>query len=823
MLRLREFRSNLKGLPDLLNYAVLVDDGVILNKDGSLMSGFYFRGPDLESSTEEELITVSAQINAALIKLGNGWMLNVDSIRIPAMGYVPIAKSFFTDPTTAVIDEERRLAHATEGAHYENVYVLLVTYQAPADIENRLASFFVEDEDEARKSDRMDYTKLLRKYKAITADIAGALSTCLKLTPMNSGDILSHLHYCITGLSHKVAVPGIPMYLDALLGSKDFLTGIAPKIGSQNIRVITVAGFPNITLSGILDTLNVLPYPYRWSTRFIALDPAEALSVLNVYRRNWFQKRHGLMGMLKAAMGQGEQTFTNTDAVRMAADADEAYTEASEGTVRYGYYTSVLVIMHEQSTAADDIAADIAKALGNLGFPSQVETINAVEAYLGSLPGHAFPNVRRPLLHTLNLSHLLPTTSIWAGPESNPCPFYPPDSPPLLYAATTGSTPFRIALHEGDVGHTVIIGPTGAGKSTLLNLIVAQHFRYPNAQVFMFDKGYSSFILANAASGDHYDIAGDSGQLAFCPLASLESDADRAWAKEYVEFLVILQYRDGDVLSPAQRQEIHHAIERLAANTTDSADRTLTHLKNTIQNQALRDAIGYYTVDGSLGHLLDAEQDSLREGRFQVFEMEHLMGMGEKAVLPVLLYLFRRIEKRLSGAPTLLVLDEAWAMIRHPMFREKIREWLKVLRKANAAVVFATQSISDITNSPIADVIVESTPTKIFLPNPEAVNDSASGFYRQLGLNSRQISMIATAVKKRHYFIMNSQGRRMFNLGLGPGALAFIGTSGKEDIARVRQLMNQFDNRPENWVPAWMEECQVPRALIEYWENFHHS
>lgn len=816
MLRLREFRSNLKGLPDLLNYAVLVDDGIILNKDGSIMSGFYFRGPDLESSTEEELLAVSTQMNAALIKLGNGWMLNVDSIRTPATEYVPAEQSFFPDPTTAVIDEERRRAHRTEGAHYENVYVLLMTYQVPADMENRLAAFFVEDEDNAKKKDKTDYNKLLRKFKATVADVAGALSHHLKLAPMSSEDMLSHLHYCITGFTHRVAVPGIPMYLDALLGSQDFLTGIAPKIGARHVRVITVTGFPNISLSGILDTLNTLPYPYRWSTRYIALDPGEAQSALNVYRRNWFQKRHGLFGMLKAALGHGEQTFVNTDSVRMAADADAACAEASEGTVRYGYYTAVLVIMHDQSAIADEIAAQIAKSLGNLGFPSQVETINAVEAYLGSLPGHAFPNVRRPLLHTLNLSHLLPTTAIWAGPERNPCPFYPPASPPLFYSATTGATPFRVALHEGDVGHTLVLGPTGSGKSTLLGLIVAQQFRYPAAQVFFFDKGYSSFVLAGASQGDHYDIGGDTGLLAFCPLASLDSDADRAWAKEYVEYLVLLQFRPGDVLSPAQRQEIHNAIERMAGSTRSSTDRTLTHLANTIQNQALRDAIHYYTVDGSLGHLLDAEQDSLRKGRFQVFEMEHLMAMGEKAVLPVLLYLFRRIEKRLTGAPTLIVLDEAWAMLRHPLFREKIREWLKVLRKANAAVVFATQSISDVMNSPIADVIIESTPTKIYLPNPEAANDSLAGFYRQLGLNGRQITMLAVAVKKKHYYLTSGQGRRMFDLGLGPAALAFIGTSGKEEVARAQSLMAEHGT---DWVPRWMEERHVPPELIEYWNQ----
>lgn len=818
MLRLQEFRPYLKGVPDLLNYAGLVDEGVILNKDGSLMTGFLFRGPDLESSTEDELIAASTQINAALARLGNGWMLNVDSVRQPATDYVPAEKSYFPDPVTALIDEERRRAHKMEGAHYENRFYLLLTYLPPADVQNRLAALFVEEDKTKKKKDGLDYTKLLKRFNAVAEEISGALSNCITLAKMSSEELLTHLHYCITGLGHKVTVPAIPMYLDAILGSQDFLAGIFPRIGKNNIRAITITGFPSATLSGVLDNLNNLPYPYRWSTRFIAMEPTRALAELNVYRRNWFQKRHGLVGMLKAAMGHGEQTFANADAVRMAADADNAITEASEGAVRYGYYTSVLVLMHEDALLADETAAQVCKVLGNLGFPSQVESINAVEAYLGSLPGHGFPNVRRPLVHTLNLSHLLPTTSIWAGQSGNPCPFYPPKSPPLLYAATTGSTPFRVVLHENDVGHTVVMGPTGAGKSVLLNLIVAQHFRYPNAQVFFFDKGYSSFVLASAAGGRHYDIAGDiNGALAFCPLAQLETDLDRAWAKEFVETLVILQQKDSLALTPGQRQEINKAINRMADSTRSSEDRTITHLANTIQNQALRDALSYYTVDGSLGHLLDAETDSLRSGRFQVFEMEHLMGMGEKAVIPVLLYLFRSIERRLTGEPTLLVLDEAWVMLRHPMFREKIREWLKVLRKHNVAVVFATQSLSDVMGSPIADVILESTPTKIFLPNPEAMNDNIASYYSQLGLNKRQIYLLATAVKKKHYFMVCSEGRRMFNLGLGPAALAFIGASGKEDLARVRALIGQG-----NWVPKWLAERQVPEDLIQFYRSSAH-
>src|SRR5262249_37072829 len=158
--------------------------------------------------------------------------------------------------------------------------------------------------------------------------------------------------------------------------------------------------------------------------------------------------------------------------------------------------------------------------------------------------------------------------------------------------------------------------------------------------------------------------------------------------------------------------------------------------------EAIRHALSDYTLTGSHGYLLDAQTDLLGHENFVTFEMQHLMGMGEKAIVPVLLYLFRRIEKRLDGSPTLVILDEAWLYLRHELFQERVRQWLRTLRKENAAVVLATQSISDIYNSPIRDVVLESCPTKILLPNTEAMNPALREFYDHLGLNDREVEMV---------------------------------------------------------------------------------
>lgn len=813
MLSLSEFRSRVRGLPDILNYAAYVADGVVQNKDGSLTAGWYYRGEDLASSSAAELEAVSARLNAALMHFGSGWMINVDAMRVPTSGYP--ARGAFPDPTTHIVDEERRQQHGRDGGHYESIYALTLTYLPPSVAERRMEAFVYSASETGRgqaTSSPADHA--LEALRRGMQSFEDAISSVLRLRRMRDvrisdgamqSDLLRYLQFCVTGLDHPMNLPPVPMYLDAVLGGQDFYCGLRPRVGGMHLRPIAIMGFPAESHPGMLDQLNNLPITYRWSNRYIFLEPTQARAVLNRYRRKWKQKIRGF----KDQIFQTATGAVDAAALDMANDAESAMSEAGAGVVRYGYYTSAVILMDRDVERVDESARTVVQFFNNAGFVARIEDVNAVEAYLGSLPGHAFPNVRRPPLHTLNLADILPTTAVWPGLDAHPCPYYPAGSPPLLFAATGGATPFRLSLHVGDVGHTAILGPTGAGKSTLLGLTVAQHFRYPDAQVFAFDKGYSIYVLTKAAGGDYYDIGGESSQLAFCPLANVhESHAERAWAEEWLETLVILQ---GVAVTPAQRQSLHRAVVLLSAST----GRTMTDLMNTLQDHALREALAHYTLAGGAGHLLDAESDGLGEGIFQVFEMEHLMAMGEKNVVPVLLYLFHRIEKRLRGQPTLIPLDEVWLMLRHALFREKLREWLKVLRKKNAAVVFATNSLSDVIGSPIRDVILESCLTKIFLPNAEACTEQVTPLYESFGLNARQIDIVATASPKRHYYYTSTLGRRLIDLGLGPVALSFVGVGGSEDVAKAKALSERHGSQ---WPAEWLRL----RGLADwaaYWER----
>jgi type IV secretion system protein TrbE len=815
MLNLKQFRSQARGLPDLLNFAMLVDDGILQNKDGSFSAAWFFRGEDMGSSTHAELAAISARLNAALMTLGSGWMLNADAIRRHAMTYPAIGA--FPDRTSALIDAERREQYQSEGRHFETLYTLTLTFLPPLRQASKLADMMYDDEHRDRSEQGLA-NRLLEQFREQIDDFESALSSVFPMRRMCSihdtdptgrprvtDAFLQFLEFCVSGVQRPVQLPSLPMYLDAIIGAHPFAAGISPRVGDKHIKVIGLDGFPQDSYPGILHVLDELDFPYRWSTRFIFLDTYQAKGVINSVRRRWQQKQRGL----KDQMFNTSRGAVDLDAVRMTQDTEQALGEAESNAVKFGYYTSCIVLMHEDPQVLDDQAREVRKRILDFGFGARIEDVNSVEAYLGSIPAHGYPNVRRPIMHTLNLADLLPITAVWSGMDSNPCPFYPQPAPPLLYAATTGSTPFRLSLHVGDVGHTLMIGKTGGGKSTALAFIMAQHLRYEGAQVFAFDKGYSSYVLCQACGGTYYDIGGEGADIAFCPLRQIDDPEDQAWATEWITSMLMLQ---GVSVTPYVREQVYKAILRLV----NSPRRTLTEYVAELQDEDLRQALQHYTLAGPMGHLLDAETDSLDTADFQVFEMEHLMGMGDKNLVPVLLYLFHRIEKRLDGRPTLVPLDECWLMLSHPLFREKVREWLKTWRKKNAAILLATQELSDVIASPIRDVIFASCPTKLMLPNPEAQDPSSREAYEIIGLNNREIELLATAVVKRDYYYKSPLGRRVFSFGFGPVALSFVGASGQKDLRIARDLVRQHG-------PGWPEHWLRSRGLDQWADRWSAS
>ncbi len=800
MMNLAEYRRTAARLSDYLPWAALVAEGVALNKDGSFQRTARFRGPDLDSAVAAELVAVAGRLNNAFRRLGSGWAIFVEAQRHEASTY---PSSLFPDAAAALLDAERKADFEEAGAHYISGYYLTVTYLPPAEDAARTETWLYEGRERGGIDPKEVLNTFIDRTDRVLALLDGFMPECAWL---DSSETLTYLHSTVSTKRHRVRVPETPIYLDALLADQPLTGGLEPRLGTAHLRILTIVGFPTVTTPGILDDLNRLAFPYRWSTRAILLDKSDATKLLTKIRRQWFAKRKSIAAILKEVMTNEASALVDTDASNKAADADLALQELGADFAGQAYVTATVAVWDDDPRIADEKLRLVEKVIQGRDFTAMTETINAVDAWLGSLPGHVYANVRQPPISTLNLAHMIPLSAVWAGPERDEH-F---GSPPLLFGKTEGSTPFRFSLHVGDVGHTLVVGPTGAGKSVLLAVMALQFRRYVNSQVFAFDKGSSMLPLTLGLDGDHYQIGGDIGPsaegevraLAFCPLAELSTDGDRAWASEWIETLVALQ---GVTITPDYRNAISRQIGLMA----ESRGRSLSDFVSGVQMREIKDALHHCTVDGPMGQLLDAEEDGLALGAFQCFEIEELMNMGERNLVPVLTYLFRRIEKRLTGAPSLIILDEAWLMLGHPVFRDKIREWLKVLRKANCAVVLATQSISDAERSGLIDVLKESCPTKICLPNGAAREPGTREFYERIGFNERQIEIVAKALPKREYYVVSPEGRRLFDMALGPVALSFVGASGKEDLKRIRALHSEYG---AGWPLHWLQQRGIAHA-----------
>ena len=571
MMNLSEYRRTAARLADYLPWAALVGPGVIVNKDGSFQRTARFRGPDLDSAVAAELVAVAGRINNAFRRLGSGWSIFVEAQRSEAATY---PDSTFPDPASGLVEEERKADFEEAGIHFVSDYFLTILYLPPAEDAARAETWLYEGREQSGVDPHEVMRGFIDRTDRVLALLDGFMPECGWL---DDTETLTYLHSAVSTKRHRVRVPETPIYLDALLADQPLTGGLEPRLGDQHLRVLTVIGFPTATTPGLLDDLNRLAFPYRWSTRAILLDKTDATKLLTKIRRQWFAKRKSIAAILKEVLTNEASALVDTDASNKAADADMALQELGQDVAGMAYVTATIVVWDADPRLADEKLRLVEKVIQGRDFTAMVETVNAVDAWLGSLPGHAYANVRQPPISTLNLAHMIPLSAVWAGPERDEH-F---GAPPLLYGKTEGSTPFRLSLHVGDVGHTLVVGPTGAGKSVLLALMALQFRRYDRSQVFAFDFGGSIRAAALAMGGDWHDLGGgltegDDFSVSLQPLARIHDTYERAWAADWI---VAILTREAIQITPEVKEHIWTALTSLATGRPVRGDVGMTGLE----------------------------------------------------------------------------------------------------------------------------------------------------------------------------------------------------------------------------------------------------
>ncbi|MDE2772176.1 MAG: DUF87 domain-containing protein [Gemmatimonadota bacterium] len=750
---------------DLLNWGAAVAPGVTVCKDGSMIAAWEVRGRDTESLAMEERRQATARMSQALTGFGDGCAFWVDFRRRPVRGYLGHEEEFSAE-ALKVLQMERRSILETGGALFDNVIHL--SFQATgadptAPIQDRITAFEAECAAvETRFAGVYSLRRLRNRQQHLASGGTGLVD-----------ELVGHL---ATSASGRFMAPRRPsgldwFYLDVLIAPafrQDNLDDIV-RINGRWTAVVAIEGYPPVTEPGVLEVLQAFGLEYQWTTRFVCLGRHQARAELGRRRRFWGQTKRSLTAQALDVEGAP----VDAHAAAMELDTETATAEVNAGDLAYGICNSTITLTGAEGGTRDDVIAGarrVSTALLDSGFEARVETVNALEAFLGRLPGHPRNNPRRPILSSLNFGDLVPLSTLWQGETSVPCPQFPPRSPPLLVGRSASGEPYFFNLHSEGVGHTLIFGPTGAGKSVLLGLFAASFTKYPNARVVVFDKKRSIRYLTAAIGGAFIPVGPDGRALS--PVRGL-----LGCGRHHLDDWIAAVVRETEGAAPSEvRREIRKTVALLQPG------HTLADVKRFVQADEVRSALEPFTHGNHTG-IFDADDDGIRLSDWTVFETEDLFSAGPGIAVLALDYLFRMVEAGLDGRPTLILLDEAWAFLGHPLFAERIRSWLKELRKANASVVLATQSVADATASEITPVLIENCPTKIFLPNPAAHTRASRDQYGSLGVTDEMIAIIAAMQPKRHYYVVKPEGRRVVDFLLGPAALRLLGSTAVEEAA----------------------------------------
>ncbi len=807
----------LTGFADLCDYLGLAADGVVVTKTGVHLAGWEYTGYDMDALPLEESAQYAARLGRQL-GLGEGWSLQADLIRGEWPEYITTPGAW-RDPGPLMIEQERRSRFLMNGddAVRDSRRYFCLSYDPAISKVRGLARLLVgiKEEDEEVEPQAAILTRFQLKVEEIEAILAQStvsvrrLKGYLRLTPdgeIYCDEFLEYLRYCISGELFAFAAPpdGIELcsyFAEDITGGMDMQFGNPDSdvLPGYHVRVLCVDGFSCAkSFAGMLRALDGVPYNFRFCQQLQIKDEVKAAADHQINMKKWRTKGQG--GVIKSKDGVKVEDL-DSNALTLAGDAAQARSDVEHGKVFDGRYSGKFILMYRDRRKIADAAECIRCALRRVGIKVRVEDINGAAAWFGSFPGQQYRDQRTFTITTDNFSHFMMLSSPYRGVEENQSQFFAPGSPPLAMALTAGSAAYRFHGHVGDVGHSVVVGPTGSGKTSLIALMMASALRYADVQVYAFDRRRSLYTMTQCLGGEFVDLGPD-GSVELCPLSQLENASQIQWAEQYIAFLAEM---NGLTVTPAIRNDISLTVFRLSCS---SSTRSLTAFHAACGDPALKSALQFY-----LKSLLNGNADTLHVSKFMTFEMEELCSLDPRIMNGALFYVFGRIRQRLcSEIPTFMFVDEFTAALGHPIAAEAFRKYLFEGRSLNLALWAVVQEIATTLASPLRAAILGMPKTKIFLAAPQAILSEAAN-YELMGCSAVDRVAIANATPKSHYYICQPDGNRLVSFEMGRGFLAFL-SSGDKDRRKLNDWIRRY-GRSEA-VARWLEHQDLPEHAAQY-------
>ncbi len=542
--------------------------------------------------------------------------------------------------------------------------------------------------------------------------------------------------------------------------------------------IISLKEYAPATAAGLLDSFLQLPFEFIISQSFS------------------FTNRQIAIGKMQT---QQRRMMASEDvAISQVAEISEALDLAMSGNVAFGQHHFTVTVLEDNLTALEDAVSMAIAELVNVGINPVREKLILEQCYWAMLPANFDFIGRKSTINTMNLAgfvslHNYPTGKIDGNHWGNAVTVFD----------TASGTPYFFSFHARDVGHTTIIGPTGAGKTVLMNFLCAQAQKF-NCRLFMFDKDRGAEIFVRAIGGS-YSIIEPSERCGFNPLHLPDTAENRNFIMEWLRALVTM---DNAEITPEELAMIQEAV--LGNFKLAKKDRMLRNIAaffGVEKAGSIASRLKQWYGEGRYAKIFDNPFDSLDFTTHRSFGFEMGEVLADKNTLaPVLMYLFHKVNLSLDGTPTIVVLDEAWALIDNPIFAGKIKDWLKTMRKLNAMVIFATQSVEDAVNSSISDTLIQQTATQIFLPNPKATETYKKAFM----LSDREYNLLKTTDPGSRFFLLKqAKDVVVARIDLsGMGDFTNVLSARADTVRILDEVRDEVGDDPKVWLPVFQRRLQ---------------
>jgi len=774
---------------DRLPYDGLIDERTVRLRDGSLMQVLHLEGFAFETADTEELNHRQALREAALRAIGGSrFVVRHHILRRRVQAGLTAS---FSDPVCRMIDQRWQARMAGRSLFVNDLFLTILHRPArgKAGLVDRAARLLnagmgetARQAQEARDLRDLDAARealsaalqaygprVLASYETPAGRCAEPLEFLSalfngELRPMlwPAGDVGQHLPY-----------RRVSFGLDALersdLGE-----------GKDYAAILSLKDYPPSAAPGMLDALLRLPFEMTLSESFAFVDRQIGLERVDTALRRF-----------RAA---------DDDGASLRQGLVEAKDDLSSGRSVLGEHQMSLLVRAPDLASLDGAAAACLSTLADLGAVAVREDLGLEPAFWAQFPGNEAYGARRALISTGAFASL---ASLHSFPTGRAKGVHWGQAITVL--ETTSATPYFFNFHAADLGNFTIIGPSGSGKTVVMNFLAAQAQKArPRTVIFDKDRGAEIFVRA---IGGGYSVLRPGEPTGFNPLQLPDSPVNRAFLRDWIGRLAC---GPGETLTPDEAALVAGAVD--ANYDQDPAFRRLRYFRELLGGRRrpapgdLAARLAPWCGEGPHAWLFDNETDRLDlDAKVLGFDMTQLL---DSPVLrtPAMMYLFHRVEERLDGEPTMILIDEGWKALDDPVFAARIRDWMKTLRKRNAILGFGTQSARDALESQVSTAIIEQAATQIFMPNPRAqAEDYADGF----GLTEHELDLVrALPAQARCFLVKHGAHSVVARLDLSDMPEIVTVLSGRETtVRRLDELRRRLGDHPAFW---WQELTGTP-------------